>query len=79
VIDLVADLVERGSLEFDENWMPAEQREQIEAAIARLGTNRMKMIKEALHESISYGEIRLVAAKLTKSKAKSGSQANSEM
>jgi len=69
VIDLVADLVERGSLEFDEKWMPAERREQIEAAIARLGTNRMKTLKEALPEAISYGEIRLVAAKLAKSNA----------
>jgi ATP-dependent DNA helicase RecQ len=72
VIDLVADLVERGSLEFDEMWVPAERRQQIEAAIARLGTNRMKTLKEALPEAISYGEIRLVAAKLTKSNAKSG-------
>ena len=72
VIDLVAELVERGRLEFDEKWMPAERREQIEAAIARLGTNRMKTIKEALPEWISYGEIRLVAAKLTKANAKSG-------
>ena len=57
VIDLVADLVERGSLEFDEKWMPAERRGQIEASIARLGTNRMKTLKEALPEEISYGEI----------------------
>jgi len=61
--------VERGSLEFDEKWMPAERRQQIEAVIARLETNRMKTLKEALPEAISYGEIRLVAAKLAKSNA----------
>jgi ATP-dependent DNA helicase RecQ len=73
VIDLVAELVERGNVEFDEKWMPVERREQIEAAIARLGTGRMKTIKEGLPEAISYGEIRLVAAKLTKSNARAKS------
>ncbi len=62
VIDLVAELVERGRIEFDHRWMAPDRRGQIEAAIERLGTARMKTIKDALPPDISYGEIRLVAA-----------------
>ena len=63
VVDLVAELVERGRLEFDPNWLVPGRREQIEAAIERLGTDRMKTLKDGLPEEITYGEIRLVAAK----------------
>ena len=62
VIDLVAELVERGRIEFDPRWVAEDRRGQIEAAVERLGTARMKTIKEALPEEISYGEIRLVVA-----------------
>jgi len=63
VIDLVAELVERGRLEFDPKWIHSERREQIEAAIQKLGADRMKTIKDALPPEITYGEIRLIAAK----------------
>jgi len=63
VIDLVAELVERGRLEFDAKWIAPERCEQIEAAIGQLGTDRMKLIKDALPPEITYGEIRLIAAK----------------
>ncbi len=66
VIDLVAELVERGRLDFDEKWIAAGRRQQIEDALARLGTPRMKTIKDALPQEITYGEIRLVAAKFRK-------------
>ena len=62
VIDLVAELVERGRLDFDQRWVPEERRRQIEAAIQQLGTARMKPVKDALPPEITYGEIRLVAA-----------------
>ena len=64
VIDLVAELVERGRLEFNDQWIPAGRREQIEAVIERVGAARMKSIKDELPAEISYGEIRLVAARL---------------
>ena len=63
VVDLVAELVERGRLDFDPKWIAPERREQIEAAIQQLGADRMKTIKDALPPEITYGEIRLVAAK----------------
>jgi len=62
VIDLVAELVERGSVPFDEKWIAAERRAEIEKAIRAQGTDRMKTIKDALPPEITYGEIRLVAA-----------------
>ena len=63
VVDLVAELVERGRLDFDPKWIAPERREQIEAAIQQLGAERMKTIKDALPPEVTYGEIRLVAAK----------------
>jgi ATP-dependent DNA helicase RecQ len=62
VIDLVAELVERGRLAFDDRWVAPATRAQIEDAAKRSGTARMKTIKDALPEEISYGEIRLVLA-----------------
>ena len=62
VIDLVAELVTRGQVAFDPRWISEERRAQIEVAIEKHGTERMKTIKDALPEEISYGEIRLLAA-----------------
>jgi ATP-dependent DNA helicase RecQ len=62
VIDLVAELVERGRIEFDNRWVAEDRRHRIEAAIEQLGIARMKTIKDALPPEITYGEIRLVAA-----------------
>jgi ATP-dependent DNA helicase RecQ len=69
VVDLVAELVERGRLEFDPKWIAPGRREQIEAAIQQLGADRMKTIKDALPPEITYGEIRLVAAKFRRALA----------
>ena len=64
VISFVAELVERGDLEFRTDWVGAEKHEQIAEACARLGSNLLKPLKEALPPEISYGEIRLVVAHL---------------
>jgi len=64
VMNFVAELVERGDLEFQPDWVGAEKHEQIAAACARLGSNLLKPLKEALPPEISYGEIRLVVAHL---------------
>jgi ATP-dependent DNA helicase RecQ len=68
VIDLVAELVERGRLEFEPKWIDSGRREQIETAIQKLGADRIKPIKDALPPEVTYGEIRLVAAKFRQSK-----------
>jgi ATP-dependent DNA helicase RecQ len=62
VIDLVAELVERGRIDFDPKWVGEERRLQIEAAIERLGVDRMKTIKDMLPPETTYGEIRLVVS-----------------
>jgi len=64
VASLVADLVERGESEFQSGWIRADHRDKIEEACGRLGTERLKPVKDALPEEVSYGEIRLVAAYL---------------
>jgi ATP-dependent DNA helicase RecQ len=64
VVNLVVSLMERGELEFQPRWMEAEKRAQIEEVCARLGTERLKPLKDALPPEITYEEIKLVAARL---------------
>jgi ATP-dependent DNA helicase RecQ len=64
VMSFVAELVERGDLKFQPDWVGTEKHELIAAACARLGSNLLKPLKEALPPEISYGEIRLVVAHL---------------
>jgi len=76
VLDLVAGLLERGILEFQPNWIATEKQTRIEEACARLGCERLKPVKEALPPEISYGEIKLVAARL-KQKQEAGPKQSS--
>ena len=64
VIDTVADLVEKGRIVFDDEWITAGKQAAITEAIERLGTARAKPIKEALPEDVTYGEIRLMISKV---------------
>ena len=70
VIDLVANLVEKGELQFENSWLDDSKRASIEEACLRLGMERMKPIKEALPAEITYEEIRLVAARLRREQPK---------
>jgi len=56
-------LVKRGEHPFLEEWMPRHRYDQIQQTGAKVGWERLKPIKELLPEEISYGEIRLVAAR----------------
>src|SRR5205823_3869954 len=67
VIDLVAAMVERGLIEFDENWIAPPRQALIQEAIARLGIEKMKPIKDALPEDVTYGEIRLMVSRFKRS------------
>ena len=64
VIGMVAELVEKGQLEFQPGWVEAEKQVQIEAACASLGLQWLKPLKEALPLEITHDEIRLVVARL---------------
>jgi len=64
VVGLVVGMMERGEVEFQTGWVDAGKQAKIEEACARLGFERLKPLKEALPEEITYEEIRLVAAKL---------------
>jgi ATP-dependent DNA helicase RecQ len=64
VVEMVAKLIEEGEIEFEAKWLTGERYAQIEAAIQQFGKERLKPVKEALPEEITYGEIHLVAAHL---------------
>ena len=64
VIGMVADLVEKGQLEFQPGWVEETRRTMIEAACASLGLQWLKPLKEALPPEITHDEIRLVVARL---------------
>ena len=64
VISLVAEMVERGEIDFQSEWLAQGRFDQIANACQRCGLERLKPIKEALPEEITYEQIRLVAAQL---------------
>jgi ATP-dependent DNA helicase RecQ len=61
VVDLVIKLVEDGEVSFDAKWVSAERYAEIASAVQQFGKERLKPVKEALPEEITYEEIRLVA------------------
>jgi ATP-dependent DNA helicase RecQ len=64
VVDMVAKLMEEGQIEYDAKWIKPERYAQIATAVQQFGKERLKPVKEALPEEITYEEIRLVAAHL---------------
>jgi ATP-dependent DNA helicase RecQ len=68
VVGLVADLVEKGTLQFAPEWVDKEKRAKIEEACAHLGLQWLKPLREALPPEITFEEIRLVVADLRRRK-----------
>jgi ATP-dependent DNA helicase RecQ len=62
VVNMVADLIEKGRLEYRVDWVGSEAHSCIEDAINRLGSQWLKPLREALPPEISYEQIRLVVA-----------------
>jgi ATP-dependent DNA helicase RecQ len=68
VVNSVANLVERGDLEFQPAWLDRNKQAVIEAACARLGVDKLKPLKDVLPPEVTYDEIRLAVARLRREK-----------
>jgi len=68
VVALTADLIEKGELEFQREWMPDGHYQQIREACECVGVEWMKPLKEALPEEIPYDQVRLVLAQMRREK-----------
>ena len=68
VVSLIANLIEQGEVEFEEEWVDAERRAKIEAVCADLGLERLGPLKAALPPEITYEDIHLVVGKLRREK-----------
>jgi ATP-dependent DNA helicase RecQ len=64
VVEMVADLVAKGRLEYRIEWVGEEDHRLIEEAVLRLGPDRLKPLMEALPAHITYEQIRLVLGAL---------------
>ena len=64
IASMVADLVERGLIEFQPDWVDPARRAQIESACATHGIGPLRPVKDALPPDFSYEEIRLVVSHL---------------
>lgn len=62
IISLVAALVEKGEVQFQNAWVDHNRQAVIQAACAKYGLQWLKPLKDALPPEISYDEIRLVVA-----------------
>lgn len=75
VVVLVADLLERGEVQFQQRWMPENRRQLIRDACGRVGLEWMKPIKDALPEEITFDDIRLVLAEMRNEKKRTNGRA----
>ena len=62
VVSMVADLVEKGRVEYRIEWVGEEEHRQIAEAVGRLGSQWLKPLREALPAEITWDQIRLVVA-----------------
>ena len=67
MVNALANLVEKGELEFRPEWIDRNKLAVIEAACAKMGVEKLeclKPLKDARPPEITYEEIRLVVARL---------------
>jgi ATP-dependent DNA helicase RecQ len=62
VVNMVADLIEKGRVDYRVEWVGEDDHKAIVEAVGRLGAQWLKPLREALPERIAYDQIRLVVA-----------------
>jgi ATP-dependent DNA helicase RecQ len=62
VVNMVADLVEKGRIEYRTEWVGEAAHRQIEEVVRRLGPQWLKPLKEVLPPEVTYEQLRLVVA-----------------
>jgi ATP-dependent DNA helicase RecQ len=62
VVNMIADLVEKGRLEYRVEWVGEKIHPTIEEAVRRIGPQWLKPLRDALPPEITYEQIRLVVA-----------------
>jgi ATP-dependent DNA helicase RecQ len=62
VVEVVVDLVTEGRIEYRIDWVGEERHNAIAEAARRLGTDRLKTLKDVLPADVTYEELRLVVA-----------------
>ena len=72
---MVADLIEKGRIEYRMDWVGDDDHKLIAEAIGRLGSQWLKPLRDALPERITYDQIRLGVAWARRPKDSERSQA----
>jgi ATP-dependent DNA helicase RecQ len=62
VVHMVADLIEKGRLEYRIEWVGEKNHQRILEVVNRLGTKWLKPLRDALPAEITYEQIRLAVA-----------------
>lgn len=75
VVNMVADLIEKGRIEYRMDWVGDDDHKLIAEAIGRLGSQWLKPLRDALPERITYDQIRLGVAWARRPKDSERSQA----
>ncbi|MCU1301335.1 MAG: ATP-dependent helicase, RecQ family [Candidatus Sulfotelmatobacter sp.] len=64
IVSAVANLLETGQVEFQNQWVSQDKQAVIGAACGRVGFERLKPLKDILPPEVTYDEIRLVVGRL---------------
>ncbi len=67
VVQMVADLIEKGRLNYRIEWVGEAAHQKVAEAVARLGSQWLKPLREALPPEITFEQIRLVVAAVRRS------------